>query len=270
MSVGQEGREMVSGATTPLTVDLAGLRVAITAGANGIGRTMADSYATCGAQVWVSDIDEAALAACGHDGLRADAGSPADMDRFVETAVARMGGLDVLVNNAGVAGPTGRVEHVSPSDLDATLRIDLSAMFYTARKAVPALRQAGGGSIVNLSSAAGRFGFGLRTPYAAAKWGVIGLTKSLAIELGTDGIRVNAILPGLVEGARQEAVLQNKAAARGITYAEMRERALATNSLRCYVTQQDIANLALYLCSRFGATISGQALSVDGDMQVLT
>ncbi len=261
---------MVAGATTPLTVDLSGLRVAITGAANGIGRTMADSFAARGAQVFVSDVDQAALSACGHHGVRADAGNPADMDRFVQAAVQHLGGLDALVNNAGIAGPTGRVEEVLPDDLEATLRIDLAGMFYTARRAVPALRQAGGGSIVNLSSAAGKFGFALRTPYAAAKWGVIGLTKSLAIELGPDGIRVNAILPGMVEGPRQLSVLQNKAAARGITYEEMRDRALATSSLRCYVTQQDIANMALYLCSPFGATISGQSLSVDGDTQVLT
>jgi len=261
---------MVSGAGTPLTVDLAGLRVAITAGAGGIGRVMADSFRARGADVFVSDIDDAALARSGHDGVPADAGIPADMDRFVDAAVDWLGGLDVLVNNAGIAGPTAKVEDVAPDALEATLRIDLAAMFYTARRAVPALRKAGGGSIVNLSSAAGKFGFALRTPYAAAKWGVVGLTKSLAIELGPDGIRVNAILPGLVEGPRQTAVLQGKAAAQGVSTEEMRAGALATTSLRCFVTPHDIANLALYLCSPFGATISGQALSVDGDMQGLT
>ena len=142
-------------------------------------------------------------------------------------------------------------------------------MFHCARRAIPALRASGGGSIVNLSSAAGRFGFPLRSPYAAAKWGVVGFTKSLAIELGTDGIRVNAILPGLVDGPRIRAVIKAKAAAAGISENEQTERAVQTTSLRCFVTQQDIANMALYLCSPFGATISGQAMNVDGDMQVL-
>jgi NAD(P)-dependent dehydrogenase (short-subunit alcohol dehydrogenase family) len=261
---------MVSGATSPLSVDLDGLRVAITGAARGIGRVMADCFRARGAGVFVSDIDADALAASGHDGMAADAGLPADMDAFVDAAADRLGGLDALVNNAGIAGPTAPVEQIDPEDLDAVLRIDLAAMIYTARRAVPALRAAGGGSIVNLSSAAGKFGFPLRTPYAAAKWGVIGLTRSLAIELGGDGIRVNAILPGLVEGPRQDAVIRNKAAAHCIDVAEMRARALATTSLRCFVTAHDIANLALYLCSRFGATISGQALSVDGDMQGLT
>ncbi len=260
---------MVTGARSVLTVDLTGLRVAITAGAGGIGKVMADGFAACGASVYVSDIDAAAVAACGHPGMVADAGDVAAIERFMDAAIAHHHGLDVLVNNAGIAGPTKRVEDVTPEELDATLRIDLAAMFHCARKAVPALRAAGGGAIINLSSAAGRFGFPLRSPYAAAKWGVVGFTKTLAIELGPDGIRVNAILPGLVDGPRIRAVLKAKAEARGISENEQTETAVATTSLRCFVTQHDIANMALYLCSPFGATISGQALAVDGDMQVL-
>jgi NAD(P)-dependent dehydrogenase (short-subunit alcohol dehydrogenase family) len=260
---------MVIGARTALMVDLTGLRVAITGAAGGIGRVMADCFASCGAAVFVSDIDAAALAACGHAGQLADAGDAAAMEGFVDAAVAQLGGLDVLVNNAGIAGPTRKIEDITPEELDATLRIDLAAMFHTARRAVPALRAAGGGSIINLSSAAGRFGFPLRSPYAAAKWGVVGFTKTLAIELGPQGIRVNAILPGLVDGPRIRAVIAAKAAAAGISENEQTDRAVATTSLRCFVSQQDIANMALYLCSPFGATISGQALAVDGDMQVL-
>jgi NAD(P)-dependent dehydrogenase (short-subunit alcohol dehydrogenase family) len=261
---------MVTGAGSPLTLDLAGLRVAITAGANGIGRVTADSFAARGAQVFVSDVDDAALAACGHPSMRADAGSVADMEAFVDAALARLNGLDVLVNNAGIAGPTARVEDLTPEQVETTLRVDLASMFACARRAIPALRAAGGGAIVNLSSAAGRFGFPLRAPYSAAKWGVIGFTKSLAVELGPDGIRVNAILPGPVDGPRIRAVIRAKAEAAGITEQEMTERTLAATSLRCFVTQQDIANMALYLASPFGATISGQAISVDADMQYLT
>ncbi len=243
------------------------MRVAITAGANGIGRVMASSFAACGAEVYVSDIDEAALAACGLPGKRADAGSTAEMEAFVDAAVAHHGGLDVLVNNAGIAGPTAPVEQIEPDALDTTLRVDLASMFHCARKAIPALRAAGGGSIINLSSAAGRFGFPLRAPYAAAKWGVVGFTKTLSIELGAIGVRVNCILPGPVDGPRIRAVIRAKAEAAGISENEMTERTVAVTSLRCFVTQQDIANMALYLASPFGATISGQALSVDADMQ---
>jgi NAD(P)-dependent dehydrogenase (short-subunit alcohol dehydrogenase family) len=258
---------MISGARTPLTVDLGGYRVAISAGANGIGKVIADSFVACGASVFVSDIDDHALATCGHTGMRADAGDPADCERFVDAAVQHLGGLDVLVNNAGIAGPTALVEHVTPEELDATLRIDLAAMFHCSRRAIPTLRANGGGSIINLSSAAGRFGFALRAPYSAAKWGVIGFTKSLSIELGRDGVRVNAILPGPVDGPRIRAVIKAKAEAENISENEMTERTVAVTSLKCFVTQQDIANMALYLASPFGTTISGQAMCVDGDMQ---
>jgi len=256
------------GATTPLTVDLTGLRVAISAGAAGIGRVMADGFADRGARVFVCDVDDAALAACPHPSLRADVGDLRQAEGFVDAAVAALGGLDVLVNNAGIAGPTARVEELAPEDVERVLRIDLESMFHCARRAVPALREAGGGSIVNLSSAAGRFGFALRSPYSAAKWGVIGFTKSLAIELGPDGIRVNAILPGAVAGERIRQVIAARATANGLPFEEQERRFLA-NSLRTYVTPHDIANIALYLCSPFGATISGQALAVDGDQQYL-
>jgi len=259
----------MQGNTAPLTVRLDGLRVAITAGAGGIGRALADSYASCGAKVVLCDVDQEALATCPYPSMLADMETVEGCEGFIDAAVAQLGGLDVLVNNAGIAGPTARVEDVTPEALSRTLKIDLESMFHCARRAVPALRAAGGGSIVNLSSAAGRFGFPLRSPYAAAKWGVIGFTKSLAIELGPERIRVNAILPGLVAGDRIRRVLEAKAQANGRSFAEQEAEALKPVSLRCYVTPQDIANMALYLCSPFGATISGQALAVDGDMQSL-
>jgi NAD(P)-dependent dehydrogenase (short-subunit alcohol dehydrogenase family) len=259
----------MQGADTPLPVDLTGLRVAISAAAGGIGRVMADAFAARGARVFVCDTDAAALAACPHPGVRADVGEMREAEGFVDSAVAALGGLDALVNNAGIAGPTARVEDVAPADLDRTLRIDLESMFHCARRAVPAIRAAGGGSIVNLSSAAGRFGYAMRSPYSAAKWGVVGFTKALAVELGPEGIRVNAILPGAVAGERIRNVIAAKAAARGVSFEEQERIYLAANSLRSYVTQHDIANMALYLCSPFGATISGQALAIDGDQQYL-
>jgi NAD(P)-dependent dehydrogenase (short-subunit alcohol dehydrogenase family) len=258
---------MVAGANSPLTVDLTGLKVAISAGANGIGRVMANSFAWCGASVFVSDIDDKALADSGHPGMKANAGDPDQCNTFIDAAVKHLGGLDVLVNNAGIAGPTALVEHVTPEQVEETLRIDVGSMFAMSRRAIPVLRQSGRGAIINLSSAAGRFGFPLRAPYAAAKWGVVGFTKSLSIELGPDGIRVNCILPGPVDGPRIRAVIKAKAEAANISENEMTEKTVATTSLKCFVTQQDIANMALYLASPFGATISGQAISVDADMQ---
>jgi NAD(P)-dependent dehydrogenase (short-subunit alcohol dehydrogenase family) len=219
--------------------------------------------------VFVCDIDAAALAACPHPAMRADCGALADIEAFMATALEELGGLDVLVNNAGIAGPTKPVEEVTPEELEATLRIDLASQFHCARLAIPALRAAGGGSIINLSSAAGRFGFPLRSPYAAAKWGVIGFSRTLAIELGPDGINVNAICPGAVDGPRIRAVIAAKAQALGVGVNVQTTAMLANVSLRCFVTQHDIANMALYLSSPFGRTISGQVIAIDGDTQSL-
>ena len=260
---------MITGATTHLPVNLTGLRVAITGAAGGIGRVMADGFAACGANVFVSDVDEVALAECPHASMYADAGDTAAMEGFVDRAVAHLNGLDVLINNAGIAGPTKRVEDVTPEELEPVLRIDLASMFHTCRRAVPALREAGGGAIINLASSAGKFGFPLRSPYAAAKWGVIGFTKTLAIELGPDGIRCNALLPGAVDGPRIRRVIAAKAAAAGVGENVQTDKLLSVSSLRCFVTQHDIANMALYLASPFGATISGQAISIDADKQQL-
>lgn len=182
-----------------------------------------------------------------------------------DLAVECMGGLDVLVNNAGIAGPTKRVEDIGVDEWDRTIAVDLSSMFYCVRRAVPLLRQAGGGSIINLSSIAGRLAYPLRTPYAAAKWGVVGLTKSLAAELGPSNIRVNAILPGVVEGDRVNQVVKARAAARGISFEEAMEQFVAPVSLRRMVRAEDIANMAVFLATPAGMNISGQALSVCGD-----
>jgi NAD(P)-dependent dehydrogenase (short-subunit alcohol dehydrogenase family) len=189
---------------------------------------------------------------------------------MMNQAVEFLGGLDVLVNNAGIAGPTGRVEEIAPEEWDRCLTVCLTSQFNCARLAVPHLRQSENASIVNLSSAAGKFGFALRSPYAAAKWGVIGFTKSLAIELGGDGIRVNAILPGLVAGDRQRRVLEAKAQQEGTSFAEMEARAFSFVSVKEYVTARQLADQILLLCSERGRTMSGQAISIDGDTRMLS
>jgi NAD(P)-dependent dehydrogenase (short-subunit alcohol dehydrogenase family) len=158
---------------------------------------------------------------------------------------------------------------MNPEDWDRCLEICLTGQFNCTRLAVPHLRQSRNASIVNISSAAGRLGFAMRTPYAAAKWGVIGFTKSLSIELGPDNIRVNAILPGLVAGDRQRRVLEAKAQQRGISYAEMERTACSYTSIKDYVTPEQIADQILFMCSPRGRTISGQAISICGDTQML-
>ncbi len=195
----------------------------------------------------------------------ADVAVPAQVDTMFDTAVGFLGGLDVLINNAGISGPTAKVEEISVADWDRTIAVDLNGMFYCTRRAVPLLKASGGGSILNLSSIGGRLGYPLRTPYAAAKWAVVGFTKSLAMELGPSKIRVNALQPGVVEGERVDRVISSRAKALGISDDAYRERFVSTISLRRMVSAQDIANMALFLATPAGQNISGQALSVCGD-----
>jgi len=188
---------------------------------------------------------------------------------FADLASRWDGRLDVLVNNAGIAGPTLPVEDIATAEWDQTIAINLTGPFLCTRRAVPMLKQNGGGAIINISSVAGRLGFALRTPYSASKYGVIGMTETWAIELGPSNIRVNAVLPGIVEGPRQERIVAAKAAAYGIEHEEMRARLLSKVSLRRMVSAQDIANQILFLCSPAGAAISGQSLSVCGNVETL-
>ncbi len=179
----------------------------------------------------------------------------------------QLGGLDVLVNNAGIAGPVAPVEDIAPADWDWTIAVNLSSQFYSARQAVPLLKDNSGGSIINIASSAAFFGCPLRTPYASAKWGLIGLTKTLAMELGQFGIRVNAICPGSVDGERINAVIQNDADCQGRTVEEIRDSYLRQTSMRILIDPSDVANLALFLASDLGAKISGQALGLDGNTE---
>lgn len=252
-----------------------GMRVLVTAGAAGIGRAFAETFAGAGARVFVCDVDRSALDA--FRAARPDIGSgiadvadARQVDGMFDAAMAFLGGLDVLINNAGISGPTAPVEEIDIAGWDRTIAVDLNGMFYCTRRAVPLLKAAGGGSIINLSSVAGRLGYPLRTAYAAAKWGVVGFTKSLAIELGPANIRVNAIQPGLVEGDRIDRVISAKAKALGMTFDEYRQQLLSKVSLRRTVSPLDIANMALFLATDAGRNISGQALSVCGNVESLS
>jgi NAD(P)-dependent dehydrogenase (short-subunit alcohol dehydrogenase family) len=250
------------------------LRVLVTAGGSGIGRAIAEAFSGAGARVHISDIEEKFLAETRRrlpqvSQTLGDVARLADVERLFDDLQHSLGGLDVLVNNAGIAGPTAKVEDIRPEDWDRCIAIDLNGMFYCTRKAMPLIKAAGGGSIINLSSIAGRFGFPMRTPYAAAKWAVVGFTKSLAAELGPERIRVNAIQPGIVSGERIDRVMENKAKARGISPAAMLEEALSVVSMRTTVTPQQIADQIVFICSERGRTISGQAISICGDTQML-
>lgn len=253
----------------------AGLRVLITGGASGIGLAIAKAFLSTGARVHVCDIDGKAIdtlatATPGITGTRANVADEADVARVFDDVDRELGGLDVLINNAGIAGPTGGIDEIEASDWEKTVDINLNSHFQFTRRAVPKLRQAAdGGVIVFISSVAGRLGYGFRTPYSATKWAVVGLAKSLAIELGPDNIRVNAVQPGIVKGPRMEGVIAARAKQLGISYEDMEARYLEKISLRRMVTQEEVAASVLFLASPAGSAISGQALSVCGNVETL-
>jgi len=249
-------------------------RVVVTAGAQGIGLAISETFVSAGAKVHLCDVNPEFIASA-RTKLPTVTTSLTDVSNEDQVRAMfadleqRWGALDVLVNNAGIAGPTAEIENTKLSDWQQTIAVNLTGPFLCTRSAVPLIRKAGGGSIVNLSSAAGRLGFPLRSPYSASKFGVIGLTETWAMELGPSKIRVNAILPGVVTGERQERVIAAKAAALGIGHEAMRERLLSRVSMRTMVSPYDIANQILFICSPAGQTISGQSLSVCGNVELL-
>jgi NAD(P)-dependent dehydrogenase (short-subunit alcohol dehydrogenase family) len=246
-------------------------RVLITAGAGGIGMALARAFHANGARVYICDIDDAALARAAAElpGLitrRCDVGDRAAVGALVVDAVKQLGGLDVLLNNAGIGGPTKPVHELDPADWDAVLRVNLTGAFDVARLAIPELIRSRG-VIINMASAAGRFGYANRSPYSASKWALIGFTKTLAMELGEHGVRVNAIAPGAVAGERAERVFAGRAQASGRSIAEEKLLGLANQSLKELVDPADIAALAVFLASDAGKSISGQVVPIDGNMQ---
>lgn len=252
----------------------AGLRVLVTAGCSGIGRVIAETFAAAGADVHVCDISEKAVNDCSATlpdwGVsQCDVSDEKQVAQLFEDVKSNFGGLDVLVNNAGVAGPTGGIDELSTDEWRNTVDVNLNGQFYCSRLAVPLLKQSSNASIICISSVAGRLGYAYRTPYAATKWAIIGLVKSLAIELGPEGIRVNALLPGIVEGPRIESVISDRAQTLGISYEDMEKQYIDKISLRRMVTAQDVANQAIFLCSPLGKNISGQAISICGNVEVL-
>ena len=246
--------------------------VLITAGAAGIGREFARAFAAIGAQVFICDVDDEAIGAIvqeipGVIATHCDMAARADIERMVPEAVTALGGLDVLINNAGIAGLTLPVDQMPPDAWDKVVAVNLTAMFDVCRLAIPHLKKSKGGCIINMSSIAGRFGFPNRSPYSATKWGVIGLTKTLAAELGEWGIRANAIAPGAVEGERIVRVFQGRAQISGRSLEEVEAEAMANQSIKSMIDPWDIAQLAVFLASDAAKAISGQVIPIDNDRQ---
>lgn len=240
-------------------------RVLITAGGSGIGRAMGEAYEAAGFEVWVTDVDRAALAALPpswqeHAVDASDESAVADL--FARIAAA--GGLDALCANAGIAGPTARIEDIALDDWRACVSVNLEGAFLAAKHAAPLMKSAGAGAMIFTSSTAGIYGYPNRAPYASAKWAIIGLMKTVAMELGPFGIRANAICPGAVEGPRMEGVLAREAAAKGMTRDQVYDGYAAGTSMRSFVEARDVANMAVFLGTDVSRLVSGQVIAVDG------
>lgn len=243
-----------------------GKRVLITAGASGIGRAMAEAFAQDGARVWVTDVDPSALGTVDPQ-WRAnlvDASSEPEMTALFTQIKAEWGGIDVLCANAGISGPTALIEDVTLENWRQCVAVNLEGAFLAAKLATPLMKAQRQGCMIFTSSTAGLFGYPSRSPYSAAKWGIIGLMKTVAMELGPFGIRANAICPGSVEGPRMERVLAKEAALKGTTRDVIYDGYAAGTSMRTFVEAKDIAAMALFMASEGGRYLSGQAIAVDG------
>ncbi len=237
-------------------------KVLITAGASGIGRAMAGAFETAGHEIWVTDVDQAGLAALPETWHRREAN--AVDESCMAQIIAEMGQVDVLCANAGIAGPTARIEDIELDEWRSCVSVNLEGAFLAVKHAAPLMKAAGQGAIILTSSTAGIYGYPNRAPYAAAKWAIIGLMKTLAMELGPYGIRANAICPGAVEGARMEGVLKREAMAKGMTRDQVYAGYAAGTSMQRFVEATDIANMAAFLGSDAARLVSGQVIAVDG------
>ena len=247
-------------------------RVIITAAASGIGRVIAEAFVAQGARVHLCDVNDEALAEVAAlspsiVAKRVDLADADALDAWLLAAIADLGGVDVLVNNAGTKGPTAYVEDVTPDEWRACLAVGLDTQYLCARRVAPVMKAQRSGSIINMSSMAGVYGYGMRTPYAAAKWAVIGLTKSLAIELGPHDVRCNAICPGSVAGARMDSVIDAEATHRGVPRAQVESEYVSGQSIKRFVQAQEIADMCLFLASPASRMVSGQAIGVDGNTE---
>ena len=241
-------------------------RVLITAGASGIGYAMAEDFSAAGAKVWITDIDAKAIAACPNSWRTSvvDAADEAGVKALFEEIVDTWGGLDTLCANAGIAGPTASVEDIELTDWQRCVSVNLEGAFLASKYAVPIMKRQSAGSIVITSSTAGILASPQRAPYVAAKWAVIGLAKTLAMELGSHNIRANAICPGPINGVRMDGVIQRESTSKGISEEVIRNGYASGTSMGTFLEPSEIAHMAVFLASPQAKYVSGQAIAVDG------
>lgn len=252
-----------------METNLDGKRAVVTAGAAGLGLAIASQLAGEGARVFVCDVDEAALARLpdGLQGARVDVGCSEEIDAWLGPIVED--GIDILVNNAGIAGPTALIEDIDDQSWRTCLSVCLDSQFYCSRRVAARMKAQKSGAIINLTSTAGILGMPNRAPYVAAKFAVVGLTKTLAMELGRDNVRVNAIAPGSVNGDRMDRVITAHAQADGISTEAVTRMYTAGTSMQTFVDAGEIAEMVVYLASDRGKRISGQVIGIDGHTETL-
>lgn len=250
------------------------MKVIVTAAASGIGHRIATRFASEGASVFIGDRDVDALATAiaetpGIDGAVVDLGSHEEVAEFIAKAMDKLGGIDVLINNVGIAGPTALLENVTPEEWDHTMRLNLGSHFYCSREVIPKMKHQRSGLIINISSIAGQFGYPFHGPYAISKAGVIALMNTLAMELGPFNVRVNTICPCAVNGPRIDSVMEVEAENSGIPLDLVREAFLTQNSMRRFIEADDVAALAYFLATDQARMITGQEIAVDGNAETI-
>jgi len=250
-------------------------KIIISAAADGIGWAIAQACMLNGALVYITDRSKEALDNISKHQLyekqlfldRVNTENFKEVENYFNKIKNKVDNIDALINNVGIAGPTGKLEELNINDWKETIDININSHFYYTKLSIPLLKKNNGGSIINLSSTAGLFGFPFRSPYAASKWAVIGVTKALAIELGEYNIRVNALCPGSVSGDRMKRVIGAKANSLGITIEGLQKKYESMVSLKTFVDKEDIANMAVFLLSEDAHKISGQVMTVDGNTE---
>lgn len=248
--------------------------IIISAAADGIGWCIAELCLNAGANVYISDFNEKKLSIRKqHEKYNKnlfvhslDTRNSELVKKYFSEIKKNISSIDGLINNVGIAGPTGKIEELKVNEWKNTIETNINSHFYFIKYAIPFLKK-NGGSIINLSSTAGIFGFPLRTPYAASKWATVGLTKSLAIELGEFNIRVNAIAPGSVSGERMEKVIDAKSKSLNISSDKILREYQSMVSLKKFVNKEDIAKMVIFLLSNDAKNISGQVMTIDGNTE---
>jgi len=256
-----------------MPLSLKNKKIIISAGASGIGWTTAKISLARGSYVYLCDINVKSLNKIKKHPLykkklfvyECDASDEYEVSDLFDQIKIKTKKIDALINNVGVAGPTGNIEKLTSEDWEKTLKINVMSHFYFTKLAIPMLKKNKGGSIINISSGAGIMGFPLRSPYAASKWAVIGITKTLAMELGKYKIRVNAICPGTIKGNRMVRVIRDKAKFLKVSKKRIEKEFVSMASMNCWIYEDDIGKMCSFLISNDGERISGQTISVDGN-----